>query len=141
MTAEEMWAASGLTGEYEAWSFGDDADGLAKLVKDGIKTATCSALCFYEMEDEDLPQAGEYSVIEDANEDAVCIIQTVKVYTTTFDRVSEQHAFKEGEGDRSLDYWRKVHKEFFTEELQEVGLQFDEHMQVVCEEFEVVYPL
>ena len=107
---------------------------------DGIKTATCSALCFYEMEDEDLPEVGEYSVIEDANENAVCIIQTVKVYTTTFDRVSEQHAFKEGEGDRSLDYWRKVHKEFFTEELQEVGLQFDEHMQVVCEEFEVVYP-
>ena len=46
MTAEEMWKKSGLTGEYEAWSFGDDADELARLVKEGIKTATCSALCF-----------------------------------------------------------------------------------------------
>ena len=35
MTAEEMWKESGLTGEYEAWSFGDDADVLAGLVKDG----------------------------------------------------------------------------------------------------------
>ena len=53
MTAEEMWNQSGLTGEYDAWSFGDDADTLARLVKDGIKTATCSAYCFYELEEEE----------------------------------------------------------------------------------------
>ena len=56
MTAQEMWNQSGLTGEYDAWSFGDDADTLARLVKDGIKTATCSAYCFYELEKEDLPE-------------------------------------------------------------------------------------
>lgn len=52
MTAEELRKESGLIGEYSAWSFGDDADQLAGLVKDGVKTATCSLFCFYELEEE-----------------------------------------------------------------------------------------
>ena len=140
MTAEEMWQKSGLTGEYDAWSFGEKADELATLVKNGIKTATCSAHIFYELENEDLPQVGAYNIILDSNDNAVCIIRTSKVYVTTFDSVTADHAFKEGEGDRSLEYWRKVHKEFFTNELQEIHQVFDEKMKVVCEEFEVLYP-
>ena len=57
----------------------------------------------------------------------------------TFNNVSKEHAFKEGEGDRSLEYWREVHKKFFRECLEEYGLEFSENMKVVCEEFEVVY--
>lgn len=138
MTADEMWRQFGIEGEYEAWSFGDDADNLADLVKKGIKTATCSAYILYEIEHEELPQAGDYSVILDSFDHAVCIIRTSKVYITTFDAVTEDHAYKEGEGDRSLLYWRKVHKRFFTDELKEVNLRFDERMKLVCEEFEVV---
>ena len=70
---------------------------------------------------------------------AVCIIKTLEVYVTAFDRVSEEHAFKEGEGDRSLEYWRKVHINFLTNELASVNRSFDENTKVVCEEFEVVY--
>lgn len=57
MTAEEMWRKAGISGEYSAWAFGDDADALAGLVKDGIKTATSSLLCFYELEKEPLPKS------------------------------------------------------------------------------------
>ena len=34
-----------------------------------------------------------------------------------FDEVSKEHAYKEGEGDRSLAYWRDVHEDFFAEEF------------------------
>jgi len=129
---------SGLEGEYEAWAFGGDADKLAQLVKDGIKTATCSALVFYELENEELPQVGGYNIILDSEENAVCITRTTKVYVTTFDAVSEEHAFKEGEGNRSLEYWRKVHKKFFADELETINRQFNERIELVCEEFEVV---
>ncbi|MCR4684846.1 MAG: ASCH domain-containing protein [Lachnospiraceae bacterium] len=71
-------------------------------------------------------------------DDAVCIIQTTNVYTVPFDQVSEEHAYREGEGDRTLDYWRSVHREFFLEELKEIGKTFDEGLEVVCEEFEVL---
>ena len=70
---------------------------------------------------------------------AVCIIKTLKVYVTAFNQVSDEHAFKEGEGDRSLEYWRMVHVSFLTNELASVHKAFDEHTKVVCEEFEVVY--
>ena len=138
MTAEELWLKSGLTGAYDAWAFGDDANRLAELVKTGIKTATSSLLCFYELEDEDLPAVGEYNVILDSQEEAVCIIRTTKVYVTTFDKISEEHAYKEGEGDRTLKYWKNVHRDFFTEELKAVGNVFNTGLEIVCEEFEVV---
>ena len=139
MTAEELWKRSGLEDEYEAWAFGEAADKLADLVKKGIKTATSSAYAAYEAEGEDIPRAGEYSVILDSEEKAVCIIRTVKVEVLPFKDVPAEFAFKEGEGDRSLSYWREVHQAFFTGELQEIGLPFTEDIKVVCEEFEVVY--
>ena len=139
MTAEELWKRSGLSGTYEAWSFGESSDKLAELVLQGIKTATCSAYDLYQIEREPLPQAGDYSIILKANEEAVCIIQTRKVYVTPFHEVSEEHAFKEGEDDRSLESWRRVHASFLTKELACVHKVFDETAKVVCEEFEVIY--
>ena len=139
MNAEEMWQRSGLSGSYEAWAFGDAQDKLAELVKQGIKTATCSAYDLYQIENEPLPQAGSYSIILNSGDEAVCIIKTLKVYVTEYNKVSEEHAFKEGEGDRSLEYWRKVHEEFLTDELSSVNVKFNENIKVVFEEFEVVY--
>lgn len=46
---------------------------------------------------------------------------------------------KEGEGDKSLAYWKKVHESFFTECLKALNLEFSYNMKVVCEEFEVVF--
>lgn len=126
--------------EPEAWAFGAVPDELADLVARGIKTATSSAYPLYELEGEELPQAGGHDIILDSQGNAVCIIKTTKVYGTPFSQVSEEHAFKEGEGDRSLSYWRQVHEDFFTTCLAEAGLTFSEDMLVVCEEFELVYP-
>ena len=139
MTPEELWERSGLAGTYEAWSFGEAPDKLADLVLQGIKTATCSAYDLYQINNEPLPQAGDYSVILNSSEEAVCIIKTIKVYVTEFRNISKEHAFKEGEGDRSLEYWRQVHESFLTNELATVHKGFDDSIKVVCEEFEVVY--
>jgi uncharacterized protein YhfF len=139
MTDKELWDKSGISGMYKAWAFGGAPDKLARLVVSGIKTATCSALVLFELEDEPIPKPGDYSVILDSVGNAVCIIRTTRVYVVPFEDVSEDHAFKEGEGDRSLGYWRAVHEEFFTEELATVHLQFDKRMELVCEEFELVF--
>lgn len=145
MDAKSMWKkfiqVSGLpeNTEYKAWCFGDDSNGLARLAAEGVKTATASAYPLYALEGEELPKAGEYSVVLNSKEEAVCVIRTIKVYVTPFSDITEEHAYKEGEGDRSLEYWRKVHEAFFGDEMAEAGLDFDEEMKVVCEEFEVVY--
>lgn len=141
MKAEEMWKqyCDDPSIQYDAWSFGDDPDGLAKLVYDGVKTATASAYILYEIEKEPLPEVGGYSVVLNSKKEAVCIIRTVKVYVESFRNVGSEHAYKEGEKDRSLSEWRNIHRSFFENELKSVNLEFDEDMKVVCEEFEVVY--
>ena len=144
MTGKELWEAFIAKNDlencgYEAWAFGVEADLLAHLVLVGEKTATASAYPLYELENEPLPAAGEYSVILDSSDNAVCIIQTTKVTVLPFHTVSAEHARKEGEGDRSLDFWRRSHEKFFTEWLNTAGLEFTPEMKVVCEEFVVVY--
>ncbi len=145
MTAEQMWAAFAAQAqiaetEYDAWAFGAQADELAELVLAGVKTATASAGPLYELDNEPLPRAGEYSVILNAAGEAVCVIQTTKVYVCPFRAVTAQHAYMEGEGDRSLACWRQVHETFFRSGMERAGLVFDEDMPVVCEEFRLVYP-
>ena len=144
MNAQQMWALYAekekITAEYDAWAFGDDPDELARLVLLGEKTGTSSAYLWYDLEKEPLPKEGEYNVILNSAEEAVCITKTTRVYITPFNRVAEAHARKEGEGDKSLTYWRKVHEDFFTKELEEAGLSFRDTMEIVCEEFVRVYP-
>ena len=145
MKATELWEQfirdypEQKNANYEAWSYGAYPDELAELTLQGVKTATTSGYELYEIEDEAIPQENELSIILDGNSKAVCIIKITKVYVTPFNKVSKDHAFKEGEGDRTLDYWRKVHIDFFSKEYANNNRVFDEEALVVCEEFEVVY--
>ena len=146
MKQEEMWSCyqkQNLSAKmYEAWAFcggGEVGDRLAGLVLEGKKTATASARIAYETEGEELPKAGDFSVILYDNGEAACIIQTEKVSVVPFDEVSERHAYLEGEGDRTLAYWRKVHREAFSPDYEAAGTRFDEHGLCVLEEFCLVY--
>ena len=144
MTGKELWEAFIRNNDiedrkYEAFAFGAEADLLAHLVVIGEKTATASAYPLYKLENEPLPKVGAYSVVLDSFDNGVCVIQTHKVTVVPFNEVTAEHAYKEGEGDKSLDYWREGHIKFFTECLNEVGLKFTSDMKVVCEEFSVVF--
>lgn len=127
---------------YAAWAFGDSeemAEALAELVTEGKKTATASNYLLYELENEDLPQVGQLNIILDGKGLPQAIVKTTSVTIVPFDEVTESHAINEGEGDRSLGYWREVHEAFFKRELAPLGKDFHEKLLVVCEDFEVVY--
>ena len=146
MTPQEMWNAykqinPSIGDEIDAWAFGVDPDLLAELVFKGEKTATASAYDLYAVEDEPLPQAGTFDVVLDSQDQAVCIVEVTKVSIQPFHQVSADHAYKEGEGDKSLAYWRQVHEDFFRDCLGEAGLTFTPDSKVVLEEFRKVYPL
>ena len=142
---ESMWqdflaTRPDITQDMDAWAFGVEANTLADLVLKGIKTATASAYDLYELDKEPLPQEGTYDVVLDSKDEAVCIIEITKVSLVPFSQVSAQHAYKEGEGDRSLAYWQKVHETIFSKWFDECGLTFSPDSVIVLEEFEVVYP-
>jgi uncharacterized protein YhfF len=128
---------------YQAWGFGNNpqmADSLGALVRDGIKTATASLVWAYEAEDEPLPEVGDHSIILDGEGNPLCIIQTTEIYIRPFDEVDAEQAYLEGEGDRSLVFWREVHWEFFSRECTALGREPSQKMPVLCERFKLVYP-
>lgn len=144
MTPQECWnqykEINPLAGpEPEAWAFGAAPDLLAELVAKGVKTATASAYDEYVHYEEELPKVGDLDMVLDGQGQAVAIIETTKVTVIPFRDVSADHAYKEGEGDRSLTYWRQVHEELFTKWLADIGLTFSPESKVVLEEFQVVY--
>lgn len=143
MTIEVMWEKfrkiCPTAKEYEAWSYGSAPDQLLDLTMKGIKTATASAYQLYQLDQEKVPEVGDYSILLNSQGEACCIIQTTKVTIVPYREVTEEQAYLEGEGDRTLRYWREVHEEFFRGELEPRGLEFTEEILVVYEQFKVVY--
>ena len=145
MTAREMWLVFSKknkpdTDDYEAWSFGDDPEELARLVLEGKKTATASVYELYAYDNERVPSAGDYSVIMDSSEkNALCIIKDTEVSIVPFKDVDENHARREGEGDMTLDYWRRAHRECFSQWMDEAGKKFTDDTLIVLEKFELVF--
>lgn len=124
-----------------AWAFGADAeqaDALLALVLDGTKTATAGALWDYESDEAPLPETGALSIIVDGNGHPRALIETTSSEVVPFSEVSAEHAYLEGEGDRSLDHWREVHRQFFSE-VATHGHEITDDMPVVLERFRVVY--
>lgn len=132
------------TGEktYTAWAFGaskEMADNLANLVLQGKKTATASNYTLYELENEELPYPGLINIILDGDGQAIAVAETTSVEVVPFNEVTEEHAFLEGEGDRSLQHWREVHEAFFKNEFDAIKKDFHDQIPVVCERFKVLF--
>ena len=117
--------------DLRSFAFGDGpelADELLDLVLRGIKTATCST--------EDEPNTslpGERWIVLDGQSAPRCVIESIEVTYRRYNEVDSKFAFEEGEGDRSLEYWREAHREYFSRQ----GC-FSEDMVLMCERFRLV---
>jgi uncharacterized protein YhfF len=117
--------------KLRSFAFGDSpalADELLALVLGGVKTATCST--------EDEPNTstpGERWIVLDGQGVPRCVIETTEVSYCRYGEVDAAFACEEGEGDRSLAYWRAAHRRYFTR----LG-KFSEDMMLMCERFRLV---
>ena len=114
-----------------SFAFGDGpalADELLDLVIKGLKTATCST------EDEpNTSSPGEQWIVLDGRGEPRCVIETTEVTYRRYPDVDAQFAFEEGEGDRSLAYWRDAHRNYFGRQGK-----FRDDMMLMCERFRLV---
>jgi uncharacterized protein YhfF len=142
---EKFWAefveATGIDGPYESWAFGDPsipdmATRLALLVRDGPKRATAGLAAEHESEADPMPSVGDLSIILDGYSDPVCVIRTTEVEIRRFGDVDEAFAWEEGEGDRTLAWWRSAHIRFF----ERFGVSVDEDTPILLERFEMLWP-
>ena len=127
---------------YDVWQFLDGkrgCDRLASLCLAGIKTATSSVYETFELDEMKVPEKGDYSIILDSDEVPLFIIKDTKVEIKKFGEIEAEFAEKEGEGDQSLEDWKKIHQKEFEKKCEEYGIEFSEDTLILCEEFEVVF--
>lgn len=115
-----------------------DADECLKLVLEGIKRATATSLWWYEHHEQPIPQKGELYIITTWEGIAKCIVEVTSVEIVAFKEVTAAFARTEGEGDKSLSFWREVHQAYYERELKQHNATFSEEMMIVCECFRLV---
>ncbi len=150
--AEAFWQAFLDLGDHrerygsavpDVWHFcsnKEDADDLLALVLQGPKRGTASLIESYERDGEEIPEVGCLSIVTDWAGNPGCVIETVKITRCPFGEVTEEMAAIEGEGDGSLSYWRRAHINAFGEEMKDWGKTLSDDMEILFEEFRVLYP-
>lgn len=98
-----------------------DADECAELVVKKIKQASSPSVWWFEKNNEELPKIGDLAIVTNWNGEPKAIIKTVKVEIVQFKNITNEYAYIEGEGDRSLEYWRKVHLDYYKNEMKDFG--------------------
>jgi uncharacterized protein YhfF len=128
---------------FEVWRFGssktpDLADYCFDLVVTGKKTATSSLYRAYEKR-EDISKVGEKSIVTNFKGNRKCLIELIEVKIRKYSDIDEQYAALEGEGDLTLTYWKKTHREFFkASDFGKTIINNLENELLVCEIFKVL---
>lgn len=66
------------------------------------------------------------------------LIETTEVEIVPFGEVTAAHAYAEGEGDRTLEHWRRSHEQYWRM-YSESPRGFEPDMPVVCERFRLLW--
>ena len=93
-----------------------------------------------ELRGESEPRVGAYTIVLDGEGKPTAVLRTVGIRRTTFDDVDEEHAYWEGEDDRTPESFRREHTKCFKRVGKNLGFEFTGDMEVVLERFELVYP-
>lgn len=114
-------------------------DGLLALYLAGRKTAGSSVLEDYVLAGDRPPAVGNFWILLSSTAQPSCILRTDKVVKHAFKDVFADIAIAEGEGDLSLEYWRKAHSEIWLPLIHQWGVSDIADATVITEYFTVVY--
>ncbi|WP_047043154.1 ASCH domain-containing protein [Vibrio mexicanus] len=112
----------------------------ANLILRGEKRASCSLDAWYSTEGEVMPEVRDLHVVTDWSGEPICITEITSVSKSKFSEVTAEFAMLEGEGDKTLDWWKKAHWEFFSKDCEKLDISPSEDMLLVLEQFKTVYP-
>ena len=121
--------------------YGDSAASsqeLLALIRAGRKRAGTSLLWAVEADGEPLPAVGDIEIVLDHRNRPALVTRIVRVDVLPYGEVTADYAAIEGEGDGSLEYWRRAHGSFFDRECVRIGREPSATMPVVCSVFDVL---
>jgi uncharacterized protein YhfF/ubiquinone/menaquinone biosynthesis C-methylase UbiE len=128
-----LTVSAGMPGDEQV------ADELVSLYLSGQKTAGSGLLKDFEQAGVPLPEVGNFWIILDSHARPRCIVRVIRVEMHLFREVTEEIARAEGEGDLSLEYWRKAHQRLFSRFLEKLGITNLNEERIVVEFYELVY--
>jgi len=137
--------AYGITlpsGPVRADGYGDSAElsrELLSLIRTGRKRAGTGLLWGYEHDGEHIAKAGDIEIVLDHLREPALVTRIISSEVVPYCKVTAEYAAIEGEGDGSLEYWRKAHWAFFSRECKRIGREPTEFMPVICNIFEVLH--
>ncbi len=129
-------------GRVRVDGYGDSAalsESLLALIRTGRKRAGTGLLWAYEHDHEEIARTGDIEIVVDHLNQPAFVTRITSASVVPFAAVTSEYAAIEGEGDGSLEYWRKAHWAFFSRECGRIGREASESMPVVCSIFEVLY--
>jgi uncharacterized protein YhfF len=129
---------------YDAFQVGYNpalADAGARYILDGSKRTTSSLLWEYEQSGRPPPQAGMMSILLDGLCRPLCLIETTSVQILSFDGVDDEFCKAYAESDGSKEGWLALNWPIYSAQCQAWGREPSMVMPLVCEWFEVVFPI
>lgn len=112
---------------------------LIALYRSKKKYAGSSLVKDYELSGDPLPKVGNYWIVLDQDKKPAIIVKTERTEINTFENVTKEIAIAEGEGDLSIEYWKKNHSEFWSPFLKDWGIGNINYAEVLTEFFVLVY--
>ncbi len=128
---------------YQAWYFGDSpqlAHELVELVLHGPKRATAGLGWATDALPHIAAVPDGYSVVTEFDGAPRAVIRTTGLERRKFCDVDAAFAWDEGEGDRTLEDWKRGHWQYFSRECESLGRAMSEDAEVCLERFELLYP-
>lgn len=116
-----------------------NTDALIRLYRAGKKTAGSGLVKDYETAGDPLPKPGNFWILLDSAGRPQFLLRTLRTEINLFGRIPKSVAMAEGEGDRSVVYWKKVHGRFFSPFLKDWGVDDIAKAEVITEHFEIVH--
>ena len=141
---KEMCDKHGITAtDYHCSTFGDPrfadyGNHVTQLAIDETKRATAHLAMDFEINNVKRRIDGDYWVILWEDMSPACLLEMEKVEERPFKEVDAAFAAREGEGDGSLEYWSRIHEDYFKLQLGVWEREWSDDLVVVLESFNLV---
>ncbi len=117
----------------------EHARAIAPLVRNGTKTATGDLVWSNEADGKPGPRPGDLWIVMAGPDEPVCIVEVTEVSVFPYDEVPDEYAWEGGEGDRTVQYWRRIYWKLIVSECKRIGREPDVKAPLSMERFRLVY--
>jgi uncharacterized protein YhfF len=99
-----------------------------------------AAVVEYLAERQPPPRIGSYWIAAEARGQAQAIIRSRELRIGPLSSVDDAFVWDEGEGDSTRVWWIDTHLSYMKRSCAHLGVDVDEHLELVFERFDVVWP-